>query len=115
LENDFEIPTYSHWEKLVEHELNGKNFNDHLITDSYEGIKIKPLYTKSNIGKIQYLNNMPGFENYLRGNSASGNVTNGWEIKQLLKTTNLKEFNKQLRKALKNGQNSITIPIDLSV
>ncbi len=115
LENDFEIPTYSHWKNLVKHELNGKNFDDHLITDSYEGIKIQPLYTKSDIEKIQYLDNMPGFENYLRGNSAGGNVTNGWEIKQLLKTTNLEEFNKQLRKALKNGQNSITIPIDLSI
>ena len=115
LENDFEIPTYSYWKNLVEHELNGKNFDDYLITDSYEGIKIQPLYTKRDIEKIKYLNNMPGFENYLRGNSANRNVTNSWEIKQLLKTTNLKEFNKQLRKALKNGQNSITIPIDLSV
>ncbi len=76
--------------------------------DTYEGIKIEPIYIYENtIDKLKNLP-FPSFENYLRGNKASG-ILLGWNIAQNLYAETPHELNRNLLTDIKLGLNSINI------
>ncbi|MCK7523485.1 MAG: methylmalonyl-CoA mutase family protein [Ignavibacteriales bacterium] len=72
LKKDFPVPSFDDWKQQVEKDLKGESFDKKLITKTYEEINLQPLYTSNDIKDLPQINNFPGFENLLRGNSASG-------------------------------------------
>ena len=42
--NDFEKVTSKQWKNLIQYELKGADYNDTLVWESLEGIKVKPFY-----------------------------------------------------------------------
>ncbi|MDP2362971.1 MAG: methylmalonyl-CoA mutase family protein, partial [Ignavibacteria bacterium] len=112
LKKDFEVPTYEEWKKQVEQDLKGESFDKKLITKTYEEINLQPLYTPNDIKDLPQVNNFPGFQNYLRGNSAAGFNGRDWEIAQEYNQALPEDLNEALRSDLKRGLNSINIVID---
>lgn len=107
--DDFQPHTYEDWIKEAESNLRGKSI-DKLFSSTYEGIRIKPLYTEKDIENLKYLRSeLPGFGSYLRSQKISGYRIIPWSISQSLPFPNPKIFNQKLQKALQNGANSIVI------
>lgn len=100
---DFPPPTYDDWEKMV-----GKD----LVSKTYEGIDLKPIYRKEDIKDIPFPGNMPGFPSYVRGTGAAGYLEGGWEICQEIKCSSVEEFNRELKHSLHRGQTAINLILD---
>lgn len=113
LKKDFPIPSFDNWIKQVEADLKGESIEKKLITKTYEGIDLKPIYTSNDIKDIPFLNNYPGFENFVRGTKASGYHSSMWEIAQEYSYSLPEELNEALRYDLQRGLNSININLDL--
>lgn len=112
LKTDFAIPTFEDWKKQVEKDLKGESFDKKLITKTYEEINLQPIYTSNDIKDLPQIDNFPGFQNYLRGNSASGFIGREWEIAQEYNQALPEDLNENLRSDLNRGLNSINIVLD---
>jgi methylmalonyl-CoA mutase len=112
LQNDFPETSYEEWKKTTEKDLKGVPFEKKLITKTYEGIDLQPIYTKEDLKNIEFIENKPGFENYVRGRKYSGNAFESWEIKQNLPYPLAEDFNEALRNDIERGQNSIFLSLD---
>lgn len=113
LKNDFPVPSFDEWKKQVEAELKGESFDKKLVTKTYEGINLQPIYTKNDIKDIAFINSYPGFDNFVRGTKASGYHSGLWEIAQEYSYALPEELNETLRYDLQRGLNSININLDL--
>ena len=58
------------WEELAKKELRGKPLES-LTKKTPEGIDIKPLYSAKDLENVEFINNLPGFEPYVRGPKAT--------------------------------------------
>jgi len=112
LKKDFPGLSFDDWKKQVEKDLKGESFEKKLITKTYEEINLQPLYTSNDIKDIHQINNLPGFQNYLRGNSAAGFNGRDWEIAQEYNQALPEDLNEALQSDLKRGLNSINIVLD---
>lgn len=112
LKKDFPELSFEDWKKQVEKEIKGESFEKKLITKTYEEINLQPLYTSDDIKNLPQINNFPGFQNYLRGNSAAGFNGHDWEIAQEYNQALPEDLNEALRSDLKRGLNSINIVLD---
>ncbi len=95
---EFKIPTYEEWEKTALTSLKGKPL-DKLYSMTEEGIKIKPVYTKSDIKNIPiqiFTDNQ---------------IDNSWEISQEIYASSIEDAINIVQDAVKNGQSSINIQI----
>ncbi|MBN1211547.1 MAG: methylmalonyl-CoA mutase, partial [candidate division Zixibacteria bacterium] len=79
---EFEAPRYDTWRAEVERLLKGVPFEKRMLTETYEGITLQPLYRKEDVENIEELTSLPGFVPYLRGNKAYRNGEKTWEIAQ---------------------------------
>ena len=112
LKNDFDIPTYEKWREVVDKDLKGVPFEKKLITKTYEGIDLQPIYTNKDLENLEFVNELPSEGNFVRGNNASGYKKNGWEICQDIPYPLATDFNTALKNDLVRGQNSISLPLD---
>lgn len=112
LKKDFPLSTYEDWKKQVELDLKGESFDKNLITKTYEGINLQPLYTSNDIKDLPQVNSFPGFNHYLRGSNVSGYSEHEWEIAQEYGQALPEDLNEVLRYDLKRGLNSINIVLD---
>ena len=44
--DEFPPPSYEQWRRLVEESLKGADFDKAMFTNTYEGIRLKPIYRK---------------------------------------------------------------------
>lgn len=112
LKDDFETPSYEKWREVVEKDLKGVPFEKKLVTKTYEGINLQPIYTKKDLENLEFTEELPGDGNYVRGNNAAGYRKSGWEICQDIPYPLAEEFNEALKNDLSRGQNSISLPLD---
>ncbi|MFH0734055.1 MAG: methylmalonyl-CoA mutase family protein [bacterium] len=114
LKDDFTPPTYEQWKQVVINDLKGADFDKKLITKTYENISLNPIYTKLDLENLTFTDNLPGFENYVRGSKSSGYLNDGWQISQQLNTPDAEIFNNTIKLELERGLNSISFAIDLA-
>ena len=107
---DFPPPTYEEWKEKTVKDLRGVPF-EKLITETIEGIKLQPIYTRATLENNSILNQYPG-SGSTRGTRASGYFGNDWLINQKIELADADEFNSALKDALDRGQNSIYISLD---
>ncbi|MDT3694811.1 MAG: methylmalonyl-CoA mutase family protein [Ignavibacterium sp.] len=112
LKKDFPVSSFDEWKKQVEQDLKGESFEKKLITKTYEGIDLQPIYTSNDIKDLPQLNSLPGFDNYLRGSFAAGFNGRDWEISQEFNQALPEEINDALIHDLKRGLNSVNILLD---
>ncbi len=109
---DFPPHNLEEWKKQVEADLKGESFEKKLITKTYEGINLKPIYTEEDIANLSFNESYPGFENFVRGSKASGYHSSAWKIAQEYSYALPEEINQALRYDLQRGLNSINIALD---
>src|SRR5690554_5318606 len=90
----FPVPTLEEWKEKGEAMLKGKSV-DSLVTETYEGITLKPLYTKED-QNLENISQYPGQTDYRRGIAPVGNE---WEVAQQIKADNAEELKEMLVRA----------------
>nr|WP_054634971.1 methylmalonyl-CoA mutase family protein [Thalassobacillus sp. C254] len=112
---DFPIPATVSWKETAEKSLKGASYERKLLTQTYEGITIHPLYRKEDIAGLPFINVMPGQFPYTRGTSTSLPVKTPWEISQEIRESTPERFHCALKHDIQRGQNSLVIMLDQNV
>jgi methylmalonyl-CoA mutase len=100
------------WEALAKKELRGKPLES-LTKKTPEGIDIKPLYSAEDLEKVEFKDNLPGFEPFVRGPKATMYTGRPWTIRQYAGFSTAKESNAFYRKNLAAGQKGLSVAFDL--
>jgi methylmalonyl-CoA mutase len=87
------------WLRSVEVELKGAPFEKKLLTRTFEGVTMRPLYTRADVVGRPDLNALG-----LR--PAAG----GWQVAQEIAAATAEEFNQRLREDLMVGQDAVVVP-----
>jgi methylmalonyl-CoA mutase len=108
--DEFPSPTFEEWQAAAVESQGGKPF-EKLITASYEGIPIQPLYRREDASGIA-AETVPGQSPYLRGTTAAGYLARPWAIAQELACGSPAAFNRALRSDLEHGQTAVNLLLD---
>ena len=109
--DEFPAPGYDDWQRAAVDSLGGKPF-DKLVTPSYEGIPIQPLYRREDAASLATPQTAPGQAPYLRGSDAAGYLAGPWDIAQELAYPTPAEFNRAARFDLEHGQTAVNLLLD---
>ncbi len=103
----------NNWKELAKKQLRGKPLES-LTKATPEGIDIKPLYTAKDLENVEFMNNLPGFEPYVRGPMATMYAGRPWTIRQYAGFSTAAESNAFYRKNLAAGQKGLSVAFDLA-
>lgn len=106
---EFKPATYEEWYAAAEKLLKGAPFDKKMNTKTPEGIVLKPIYNRSDVG---FEPSLPGFGDFVRGVKPDGNKTSPWLISQEISAVSPDEFNAKILDALNKGQTSVEIVLD---
>jgi methylmalonyl-CoA mutase len=112
LRRDFPPPSPGDWRKEAEAALKGAPFEKKLVTGTYEGIDLQPIYTLEDTRGLAHLNGMPGFAPHVRGSRAAGYLGNPWEVCQEIPCARPQELNEALKHDLQRGQTAVNLQLD---
>ncbi len=111
--DEFDFPSYDDWKNAAVSALKGVPFDKVMFTDTYEGIKLKPIYNKEDLHSVNHLaQEFPGFYPFNRGGQADGYKADAFEICQNIPYPKAEDFNSALKHDLTRGQNSIKLNIE---
>ncbi len=114
LGGEFPAPTYEQWRQQVETDLKGAPFEKKLLTHTYEGITIQPLYTERDWPASKDPAGFPGVDPFTRGSQPLG-TARGWDIRQEQAHPSAAENNRAIRTDLEKGATSVRIRMDDAV
>jgi methylmalonyl-CoA mutase len=101
------------WRERASKELKGRS-PDELIWQTPEGIAVKPLYTASDLDRVQHLGNLPGENPYIRGPRSTMYAGRPWTIRQYAGFSTAEDSNAFYRRALAGGQKGLSVAFDLA-
>ncbi len=110
--DDFPVPGLQEWERECAHLLGGASFAQKLLTPTYEGITLRPLYVREDVAGLPHLDSLPGAAPYLRGTHPLGHLEAPWWVAQELPHPDYETFNRCLRHDLERGQTAVNLLLD---
>ena len=112
LGDDFPKVDYLTWCKAVESELKDIPFDKKMISRTYEGIDLQPIYTEEIFPTSGDPSGLPGSPPFVRGSRVLGNSLTGWDVRQEHSAFDPAEVNAHILEDLRNGTNSIILRLD---
>jgi len=112
LKAEFTAPSFEDWKKVAEADLKGAPYDKKLITKTYEGIDLQPIYTAEDIQDLPAARELPGAGLQSRGSQAQGPVVTPWKICQDIPAGLAEDFNEILKRDLYRGQTAISVVLD---
>ncbi|MDR2560542.1 MAG: acyl-CoA mutase large subunit family protein [Holophagales bacterium] len=109
---EFPAPSLDVWKEEVVRLLKGAPFEKKMLTATYEGITLQPMYTAEDTKNLPFQDTLPGQWPYLRGTEPLGKSVNGWLVTQELPFPDPKDFNEALLHDLERGQNAVCVLLD---
>lgn len=110
--DEFPITSYEEWKVEAEATLKGAPFEKRLMTKTYEGITLEPLYVDRSLEGIAQLDTLPGREDYLRGTSPAGYIGKLWSMAQGCDEILPEESNTAIKKELSGGSDTVHLILD---
>lgn len=98
------------WRQLVEKDLRGAPFEKKLVTHTYEGIQIQPLYSDEDWTAIP--EEHAGYQPFPRGSELLGVTQPGWDVRQECSEPTPDELNRAILGDLAHGVTSVLIRFD---
>jgi methylmalonyl-CoA mutase len=111
---DFPPVGYDTWRPLAEADLNGAAFEQKLVTHTYEGIDIQPVYTRRDQPGEGDPEGFPGQPPFVRGSRPRGAVQTGWDLRQEHARPDLHAANQEILEDLQGGVTSLLLRLDLA-
>lgn len=109
--DDFPFPSPGEWRAIVEADLKGVPFEKKLITKTYEGLDLKPIYTQEDTKDLK-LSEFPGSGDMRRGFGFSGYFKNNWLITAETSQPMAEDANKELLEGLNSGATAVSVVPD---
>jgi methylmalonyl-CoA mutase len=110
--DDFPPVQYDTWRAAVEDELKGVPFDRKLVTHTYEGIDIQPVYTLRDRLSGDDPSGFPGAAPFIRGSSPLGHVLSGVDLRQEHAHPDLEATNNAILADLQGGVTSLLLRLD---
>jgi methylmalonyl-CoA mutase len=114
LKATFPAHDYEQWKSAADALLNGKPFEKLLVTPTYEGFDLQPIFRKDDLEKLQFCRDLPGAGSYVRGRQAAGGFRKLWKISQELPFHSAELLNKAIKREIAGGANEINILLDVA-
>jgi methylmalonyl-CoA mutase len=114
LRDDFPPAGYDEWRALAEADLAGASFEQKLVTHTYEGIDIQPVYSRRDRPGTADPNGLPGLPPFVRGSQPLGAVQTGWDLRQEHAHPDLAVTNRAIRDDLQGGVTSLLLRLDIA-
>ncbi|MFJ8170970.1 methylmalonyl-CoA mutase small subunit [Streptomyces sp. NPDC094473] len=112
---EFPDPSHDQWQSLVEgvlrrsgKDVTGPAAEEALSTALGDGLTVRPLYTSADTSADPGL---PGFAPFTRGSRATGNTTDGWDVRQRHALTDPVRLNEAVLGDLENGVTSLWLAV----
>lgn len=112
LRDDFPPVGYDEWRALAEADLEGAPFEQKLVTHTYEGIDIQPVYTRRDRPGEGDPAGFPGLPPFVRGARPLGAVQTGWDLRQEHAHPDLAATNQAILDDLQGGVTSLLLRLD---
>lgn len=112
IQDDFAPVGYEQWRSLVNESLQGVPFEKKLVTHTYEGIDVQPIYSRDDaVGEGDALG-FPGLAPFVRGSQPLGAVSTGWDLRQEHAHPDITATNQAILDDLQGGATSLLIRFD---
>ncbi len=111
---EFSAPAYEEWRAAVDKLLKGKPYDKIMLTQTFEGIELQPLYRREDIENLAHIESRPGFRPYVRGKNALGFKAKPWLAAQEIPYPTYQELNEALHRDLAKGETAINMVLDRS-
>ncbi len=102
------------WRKVVEADLKGAAFEKRLISHTYEGIDIQPVYTREDWPGDDDPSGFPGLAPFTRGGAPLGGTLGGWDICQEHAHPDPAQANAAILTDLQRGATGILLRLDMA-
>ncbi len=110
----FPPASYEEWREAAMALLKGAPFEKKLLTKTYEGITLQPIYMAEETKERNVYGSFPGFAPYLRGISTSGYKICAWNVAQEYRCALPEQMNAAIREDLGQGQDVLAFQLDLA-
>ena len=110
--DEFAPTTYEQWKEEAVASLKGADFDKKLLSKTYEGITLEPIYTKESAETFAQRLSFPGADDYLRGVNSGGYLDEPWAIAQKMSICRPAEANAVLKEELASGCTAICLDYD---
>ena len=111
LGSDFPKIDYAMWQKQVEADLKGAPFDKRMLSRSYEGIELQPLYTEEIFPTAGNPAGLPGSPVHSR-RATVGSCVVGWDVRQEHAHPDPAVANAHILEDLDGGVTSIEVRFD---
>ncbi len=101
------------WEALASKETKGKTAED-LVTETADGLRLRPLYTAEDLEGLEQTNTLPGFFPFLRGPRGTMYANRPWTLRQYAGFSTAEESNAFYKANLAGGQQGLSVAFDLA-
>ncbi len=112
IRDEFPPVDYDRWRELVEADLKGVPFEKKLVTHTYEGIDIRPIYAPKDFPGGSDPHGFPGTAPFVRGSSALGTTITGIDLRQEHAHPDLETTNQAILADLAGGVTSLLLRLD---
>jgi methylmalonyl-CoA mutase len=112
LRDDFPVPSLDQWHDECVRLLRGASFEKTMLTSTYEGITLQPLYTRADGDALPAAAALPGQAPFVRGTRPLGYRQQPWQVAQELPYPTVAQFNEAVLHDLERGQNAVVLTID---
>src|SRR6266542_4556217 len=112
IRDDFPPVDYDQWRALAEADLEGAAFEQKLVTHTYEGIDVQPVYARRDRPGEDDPAGFPGLPPFVRGASPLGAVQTGWDLRQEHAHPDLATANQAILEDLRCGVSSLLLRLD---
>src|SRR5205814_2635558 len=101
------------WAELARKERSGAD-PDGLVWHTPEGIDVKPLWTRADVERLDFVDTLPGIFPFVRGPRATMYAGQPWTIRQYAGFSTAEESNAFYRQNLAAGQMGLSVAFDLA-
>jgi methylmalonyl-CoA mutase len=108
----FPSHSYEQWKAAAEELLKGKPFDKVLVTPTYEGFDLQPVFRKDDLESLAFSREAPGAGAYVRGSRPGGYFESRWKISQELPEATAAALNAVLLRDLKGGADEVHLLLD---
>ncbi len=109
--SEFSPATTEQWKAATEKLLKGVPFEKKMLTHTYEGIDLQPIYTAGGSNSAGALD-FPGLPPFRRGTETAGCVVHPWLVAQEIPYCKATDANAALRSDIERGQTAVYLPLD---
>lgn len=109
---EFPYPTYEEWRAESEKALKGANWEKKLVTKTYEGINLQPMYRMEDLEGLTHCESLPGSFPFVRGSNAMGYLDKPWQISQECAEPFSTKMHEVLQHELNKGGTTIHVVAD---